>query len=595
MERSDELQFVARRTTGCQPVIGEQQTHRLAACGTQLDQLKFAGHPTMPPQVPDNTFDLIIIGAGINGSGIARDAAMRGLKVLLLDKGDVGSGTSSWSTRLIHGGLRYLEYGEFGLVRESLREREILFHIAPHLVKPLPILIPLYKGARRGPWTIRAGMLVYDTLSLGKSLPGHRMITRAAALERAPGLNSEGLSGAALYYDAQVEFAERLVLENALAAKDHGATVMTYVRVDKFLIESDVVTGVEIKDLLSDESHSVRGRMTINAAGPWVDEIVSTLDAKRMIGGTKGSHIIVAPFAGAPVTALYVEARADRRPFFIIPWNTNFLIGTTDKRYDGDLDAVEIEDQEIEYLLTEANRVIPNANLSRDAILFTYSGVRPLAFTANNDEQSITRRAFIHDHAPELKNLLSIVGGKLTTYRSLAEQAVNLVFKKLRLHSPPCTTQEASLPGAVAPDFASFCKRFKAESGLPEPGSERLLRIYGTRASELLRLGAENPALREPLKGATRSDETGAIAAEVVFSCQHELARTLTDCLLRRTMLGLSSSAGIGEDEAAAKVAQQYLGWTDDRVRREVETYRRYVGKFHPRSLDAGQTPAGDR
>src|SRR5258706_4196734 len=202
---------------------------------------------TTHDSMSDPHFDLIVIGAGINGSGIARDAALRGLKVLLLDKGDVGSGTSSASTRLIHGGLRYLEHAEFGLVRESLREREILFRIAPHLVRPLPILIPIYEGAARGAWTIRAGMIAYDLLSLlsgRKSVPGHRMLSRAAALDHAPGLKPDGLCGAALYYDAQVEFAERLVLENALAARESDATVATYARVDKFIVDGQTVCGV---------------------------------------------------------------------------------------------------------------------------------------------------------------------------------------------------------------------------------------------------------------------------------------------------------------------------------------------------------------
>src|SRR5687767_13353417 len=184
--------------------------------------------PRIPANISDTPFDVIIIGLGINGAGIARDAAMRGLQVLLLDKGDIGGGTTSWSTRLIHGGLRYLEHGELGLVRESLRERETLFHIAPHLVRPLPILLPIYEQAARGPWTIRAGMIAYDLLSLGKSLPRHRMLTPDEALEQAPGLNRTGLRAAVIYYDAQVEFAERLVVENVLSAKNHGATVITH-------------------------------------------------------------------------------------------------------------------------------------------------------------------------------------------------------------------------------------------------------------------------------------------------------------------------------------------------------------------------------
>jgi len=268
------------------------------------------------------TFDLIVIGAGINGAGIARDAAMRGLKVILLDKGDIGGGTSSWSTRLIHGGLRYLEHGEFGLVRESLREREVLFCIAPHLVKPLPMMIPLYGDALRGRWIIRVGMIAYDVLSLDKSLPHHRILSPAEALQKAPGLNVEELLGAALYYDAQVEFAERLVVENALSARNHSATIKTYARVDEFMVEKDRVIGVGITDLATNESHSIRGRVSINAAGPWVDQVAGRSDpveVTRLIGGTKGSHIVVGHFPGAPETALYVEAKTDRRPFFINP------------------------------------------------------------------------------------------------------------------------------------------------------------------------------------------------------------------------------------------------------------------------------------
>lgn len=522
------------------------------------------------------SFDLIVIGAGINGAGIARDAAMRGLKVLLLDKGDIGSGTSSWSTRLIHGGLRYLEHGEFNLVRESLREREVLLRIAPHLVRPIPLLIPIYANARRGWWTIRTGMIAYDLLSFDKSLPRHQMVSAAEALTHAPGLATPGLRGAALYWDAQVEFAERLVLENALSAREHGAEVITYTRVEKLIIEDGRVCGVVFTDQLSRQSQSARAKLTLNAAGPWVDQVAAGGGVERMIGGTKGSHVIVTPFPGAPNAALYVEAKADRRPFFVIPWNGNYLIGTTDIRYEGDLDAVAIDDSEIEYLLGETNQLLPDARLTRDSIAFTYSGVRPLAFTADKDEQSITRRHFIRDHAPRLHGFVSIIGGKLTTYRSLAEHVVNLVFKKLGLHSQRCTTLEVPLPGAVTPNFVEFCNQFRKETGLPEPTSERLLKVYGTRAPSILKLITDDAALSRTL-----SAESGALAAEVVFAFQDELAETLTDCLLRRTMIGLSPTARSAEARAAAKIAQDYLGWSDERARCELADYRVYRNRFH--------------
>jgi glycerol-3-phosphate dehydrogenase len=527
---------------------------------------------TPPSQISDQDVDVIIIGAGINGAGIARDASLRGLKVLLLDKGDIAGGTSSWSTRLIHGGLRYLEHGELGLVRESLREREVLLRIAPHLVRPLPLLLPIYRNGRRGWWTIRTGMLAYDLMSIGKSLPRHRMLTSAAALTQAPGLASRGLQGAALYYDAQVEFAERLVLENVLAAKEHGARVLTYARVDKVTIANGAVRGVEFTDLLSGETQSALARIVINASGPWVDRLATGVTNERMIGGTKGSHIVVAPFAGAPDCALYVEAASDRRPFFIVPWNGNYLIGTTDSRYDGDLDAVTITETEIEYLLVEANRVFAQAQLTRNSILFTYSGVRPLPYVTNAAEEGITRRHFIRESS-STAGFISIVGGKLTTYRSLSEQVVDLVGRKLGVSLSACVTDEVPLPGAVVLNPALLSEEYAGHS-LSKLSTDRLLRIYGARTPLVLQLAETDPRLAK-----TFSEATGAIAAEVVFSFQHESARTLTDCLLRRTMVGLSSSLGIGDDESAARIAMDHLGWSRQRAAKEVDEYRQFVAR----------------
>ncbi|MBA3354782.1 MAG: glycerol-3-phosphate dehydrogenase [Pyrinomonadaceae bacterium] len=534
----------------------------------------------IPANISEISFDVIIIGAGINGAGIARDAAMRGLQVLVLDKGDVGGGTSSWSSRLIHGGLRYLEHAELGLVRESLRERETLFRIAPHLVKPLPILLPIYEHAVRSALTIRAGMIAYDMLSFDKSLPRHRMLTRDEAIVKAPGLNRNGLRAAAIYYDAQVEFAERLVVENVLSAQAYGAIVITYARVQKlsgqFMDSSRVV---EFIDTRTAAALAARGRIIVNAAGPWVDEVLTTGErtSEHLIGGTKGSHIIVNSFAGAPSTALYVEAESDKRPFFIIPWDGKYLIGTTDIRFTGDLDHVEIEDEEIEYLLRETNRVISPARLLRDAVLYTYAGVRPLPYTENKNEQGITRRHFIRESRGQ-EGLLSIVGGKLTTYRSLAEQTVNLIGQKLGKNLPRCSTAGSALPGAYTDH--SFPEEFKSDSGLSLQTRERLLRVYGARAQEVVKLTAQDEWLAKNF-----DEETEAIAAELIFSFRQEMAETLADCLLRRTMVGLNSSVGIGADKTAAAIAQKYLGWSETRVQEELAAYRLYVKRFHPRIL----------
>jgi glycerol-3-phosphate dehydrogenase len=520
--------------------------------------------------VLDKAFDLIVIGAGINGAGIARDAAMRGLTVLLLDKGDIGGGTSSFSTRLIHGGLRYLEHGEFGLVRESLNERECLLRTAPHLVRPLRMLLPIYRNSRRGPWTIRAGMLAYDALSVGKSVPRHRMLSCAAALREAPGLNREGLLGAATYFDAQVEFAERLVLENVLAAQQHGAVVVTYATVKKLIVEDSKVTGVELTHRLSGDMETVRGAIVINAAGPWVDEMLEN-GSPKLIGGTKGSHLVVSSFTGAPTMAIYVEGATDHRPFFIIPWQRNFLIGTTDIRFEGDADDAHINDDEIDYLLRETNRVVPTAKLSRKEILFAYSGVRPLHFTAAGDAQSISRRHFICEQK-NIDNLFSIVGGKLTTYRSLAEQTVDLILKKLGRQSVACTTDSKPLPGAATVDWPAFLSAFTQRSFLSPAINERLLRIYGTRATQVLDLVEQDRSLARVF-----DDETGAIEAEILFSFKEEFARTLRDCLLRRTMVGLNSTIGLKAVEAAAATAQEQLGWSRERAEQEVQHYRKEI------------------
>ncbi|HWX41853.1 MAG TPA: glycerol-3-phosphate dehydrogenase [Blastocatellia bacterium] len=522
-----------------------------------------------------SSFDVIIIGAGINGAGIARDAAMRGLRVMLLDKEDIGGGTTAASTRLIHGGLRYLEHLEFGLVRESLRERERLLHIAPHLVRPLPMLIPIYASGKRGPWMIRAGMTLYDLLSYDKSLARHRMLPREETLERQPGVKPDGLLGAALYYDAQVEYAERLALENVLSACESSAVVRTYARVDAGIMREGALWGIEFTDLRRESKETASAPITVNAAGPWVDQVLRGLGyrADRMIGGTKGSHIVVRPFPGAPASGIYAEAIADGRPFFIIPWNGQYLIGTTDSRYSGDLDRVEATEDEIAYLISETNRLIPAAGLDRESVLFTYSGVRPLPYSPSEAESAITRRHIIHDHSRDrdgsINGLLSIIGGKLTTYRSLAEQVVDLIFKQLGKSAPGCKTAEVALPGASIGDFADFARDFKTRHRLPDPITDHLLRVYGARAELVMEIAKEATDLMKAL-----TSETAVIGAEVLFAFQSEMAVTLGDVLLRRTMAGLGSTAGVGEDEAAAAVARKYLGWDESRAREEMAAYR---------------------
>ncbi len=543
---------------------------------------------SVPEDIGRVEIDLVVVGAGINGAGIARDAALRGLRVVLLDKGDIASGTTSWSTRLIHGGLRYLEHREVGLVRESLRERERLLRAAPHLVKPVPLLLPLYRGDKRGRWLVRTGMLAYDALSFDKSLPRHHMLSREEALRRAPGLATEGLVGAALYYDAQVEYAERLAVENALSAWEHGATVLTYARVNRLITENGAVCGVGFTDLIDRGSFEVRAAVTVNVAGPWVDQVLAggggAAAPARMIGGTKGSHIIVGCFPGAPTDALYVEARQDGRPYFIVPWNGLYLIGTTDTRYDGDLDRVEATPAEVNYLVRETNRVIPGAGLSAASVLYTYAGVRPLPEQPQGSAAAITRRHLIYDHAKVgTDGMVSIIGGKLTTYRNLAEEAVDAVYRKLDRPTPPATTR-LPLPGAdpVAGRDLAGVRAWLVDEGFEAATVDHLMRVYGTRAIRVAMLAHESPDLCERL-----DPTSGEIGAEIVFAFREEQAETLTDALLRRTMVGLGPKAGVGADERAADIGRRYLDWDQQRADREVATYRDYIDRFHPGALAA--------
>ena len=503
-------------------------------------------------------FDVAVIGAGINGAGIARDAALRGLRVLVVEQEDACSGTSAWSSRLVHGGLRYLEYGELKLVFESLRERKTLRRIAGHLVRPLQLCIPIYDAGRRGRLVIRLGMLAYDLLSLGKTLPRHRMLDRAEALDLEPGLAADGLRGAACYYDAQVTYAERLVVENLLAAKAAGADIRTHTRATGISIEAGSVTAIEVEDLASGSRRTERVRVVINAAGPWVDRVMAAahVDAPRLIGGTKGSHVVVSPFPNAPSNACYVEARSDGRPLFIIPWNGLYLVGTTDIRYEGDPRDARATRSEIDYLLAEANRVFPSAALESGDVHYAYAGVRPLPYRDKGPESAITRRHIIKTHKAA-RGLLSIVGGKLTTYRSLAEQAVDRAGRILNRRLPPCRTQELPLPGAARIEEAAGALR-----GLPPDCANRLLAIYGGRAAILAELCAAG-------HGAPLDPAHTAVEAEVLLAIRDEWARTLVDIVYRRIMVGLRADQGRDMYAAVADIAARELSW--DRGRRQQE------------------------
>jgi glycerol-3-phosphate dehydrogenase len=544
-------------------------------------------HPKGADQV-DGVYDLIVIGAGCNGAGIARDAAARGLRVALVEKEDIGSGTSSWSGRLIHGGLRYLEQGDIALVRESLRERELLFRLAPHIVKPVPLMMPLYKHNARPAWMIRIAMLAYDILSFDKSTVTHKILSRSETLKRFPGMSQDGLRGAAIFMDGQVVWSERLCTEITLAAHADGAHIYTYSKVDGFIEENGRIAGINFTDELDGSKHALRASIVVNAAGPWVDYVLEDggADEKRHIGGAKGSHLVVDPFPGAPEDVVYYESRADGRLVLVIPWGDRYMIGTTDKKFEDDPDTAKADQSEMDYLLGEVNALIPAANLKPEHVLYTYSGVRPLPYVPAKSEWKVPRSHVIFDHGPEHKGLLSIIGGKLTTYRSLAEETVDEIFKQLGKKAPACQTRKVLFPGARLADASAFATQLKASFALDPKIIDRLVETYGPRAADILELGHNDPSLFGVF-----DPDSGAIGAELVFTFENEFCRTLTDALIRRIMVGLNGTCGREVLDDAADILARRLGWSDDRKRAEIDRYLNYITRFDVPSEERAVTP----
>jgi glycerol-3-phosphate dehydrogenase len=520
-------------------------------------------------------YDVVVVGAGINGLGVARDAAVRGLRVVLLEQDDLCSGVSAWSGRLVHGGLRYLEHRDVALVRESLRERERLFRLAPHLVKPRRLLMPFYAHNRRPARLIRVGMLAYDALSFDKRTGRHQILDRDQTLRRFPGIGHEGLGGAAVFTDGQVEYAERLCVEVALAAAGAGAVIRTKARVEEPVMEGGQVVGVRYADTTTGELHEVRGSVVLNVAGPWIDRVFrrGAPPQPRLNGGTKGSHLVVDPFPGAPDDVVYYESKTDGRLVLVIPWMGRYLIGTTDLRFDEDPDLARCDADELSYLLSEVNTLVPEAGLTPADVLFTYSGVRPLPYAPDVDEAEVPRSHVLHDHAPDLPGLVTVVGGKLTTYRQLAEDAVDDVFRRLGRKPVKCVTAHLPLPGASG-DLAE-ARAFLLARGLSARSADRLVALYGGRAPDVLAEDGGDTKL-----SAVLHEPTGAVVAELLFAVRREMARTLTDVLARRVLLAFEPGHGRESVQLAVTVLGDELGWDDEQRQAEVAEYERWLSRL---------------
>jgi glycerol-3-phosphate dehydrogenase len=336
--------------------------------------------------------------------------------------------------------------------------------------------------------------------------------------------------------------------------------------------------------MLDGSRHTLKGSIVINAAGPWVDVVLGDGHAneRRHIGGAKGSHLIVNPFPGAPKDVVYYESRADGRLVLVIPWGDRYMIGTTDKKFEEDPDTAKADQSEMEYLLGEVNQLIPGANLTPTDVVYTYSGVRPLPYVPAQSEWKVPRSHVIHDHAPVHPGLLSIIGGKLTTYRSLAEETVDHVFRMLGKKAPACTTRSVLFPGARIADAAQFARDLKLSFSVDPAIIDRLVSIYGSRAADVLELGREDASLLSVF-----DPDSGAIGAELVFTFEHEFCRTLTDALIRRIMVGLNGSCGRDVLDSAADLLARRLGWSDARKQTEIDGYLSYITRFAVPSRNA--------
>ena len=521
----------------------------------------------------NNTYDVIVVGAGINGIGIARDAVLRGLSVLLIEQEDVCAGVSAWSGRLVHGGLRYLEHLDFGLVYESLTDRERLFHNAPHLVRPVSWMMPVYKHNRRPGWMVELGMILFDMLSFKKTAPWHRYLSRSRTLRRFPGISPDGLKGSVVFYDGQVELAERLCVELTIDARRNGANVLTHSKVDAPLMRNGRVAGVTYVDRLTEVRGEAFASIVINAAGPWIDRVFTDAKQPRLNGGTKGSHLIVDHFPGAPTDVVYYESRHDGRLVLVIPWMGRYMLGTTDIRWESEPDDARCDIGEAEYLLGEVNALVPDANLSMADVLYTYSGVRPLPYVPDKAESSVPRTHVLYDHAKHgLPGLVTVVGGKLTTFRQLAEDAVDLILRELGKASVKTTTRKRLLPGAIGPGTAAVVARL-TDLGLNTKSAKRLAWLYGSRALDVWALTTDDARLAKVIDGAS-----GAIGAEVVLAVREEFARTLTDVMARRILLAFEPNHGRAAELEVASIMAGLLGWDAVRVEQEIAGYHTWLG-----------------
>jgi glycerol-3-phosphate dehydrogenase len=521
-------------------------------------------------------WDLLVIGGGITGAGIARDAALRGLTVALIEKTDYAAGTSSKSSKLVHGGLRYLEHAQFRLVFEGTNERALLMKMAPHLVRPIEFLVPCYKRDKPGLFVMDVGLWIYDALSKFSSPKLHRTVRAARVTKLEPTLRGEELEGGILYYDAATDDA-RLTMENIIDARALGAVCLNHTRALKLLKDKDRVVGAEVEDALTGQKHECHARVVINATGPWCDDIRKLAGQTKLLATSKGVHLIV-DADRLPVRHAVVM-KDKRRVVFAIPWGDRTVLGTTDTFYEGAPEDVYADASDAKYLLDLANRYFPQQKLTPDDVLATWAGLRPL-IKPEGEVASASDVSREHHIAVDA-GLVTIAGGKLTTYRRMAAEVVEAARPQLAEAKggdiADSATAERPLPGAatlVEAGYAGVQKLAEDLTGKVDAAvAKHLAHTYGTRAPALVERIAKTPALGERLDA-----ETPYVMAQVDVAVEEEQAATLEDVLGRRVPLILRArDQGLGAVERVAARMQTLLGWSADHTAKEIARYREIV------------------
>ncbi|MBT0566853.1 glycerol-3-phosphate dehydrogenase [Williamsia sp. CHRR-6] len=513
----------------------------------------------------DEQFDVVVIGGGVVGAGAALDAATRGLRVALVEARDIASGTSSRSSKMFHGGLRYLEQLEFGLVREALRERELSLRVlAPHLVKPLPFLYPLTHRFFERPY-VAAGLFLYDSLGGSRSVPGQRHVTRSGALRAAPSLKRSALTGGIRYHDTVVDDA-RHSLTVARTAAHYGAVVRTSTQVISFVKEADRVAGVRVRDTETGAEIAIRSHCVINAAGVWTDEVqaLSKERGRFRVRASKGVHIVVPRDRIVSETAIIL--RTPTSVLFVIPWETHWIIGTTDTDWNLDLAHPAATRADIDYILTRVNDVLVTP-LTHDDIEGVYAGLRPLLAGESDETSKLSREHAVAVPAP---GLVSIAGGKYTTYRVMAADAVDACADYIPTRVADSITAQVPLIGADGYyALVNQCDHLGQRFGLHPYRIRRLLNRFGSLIDDVLALADDDPGLLQPLAAAPQY-----LRVEVVYAAAHEAALHLEDVLSRRTRISIEyPHRGVDCAREVAELMASVLGWSAQQVEAEIATY----------------------